>query len=78
MVNRLLGKATEDVHRHLLSRITHSPSILFRNTSSPLCESVMPIGLETMVVYRPRVYRGNSLPKTLDNKKTVNSDIFLT
>ncbi|MEL7522373.1 MAG: DNA polymerase, partial [Cyanobacteria bacterium J06553_1] len=50
MVNSLFGKTMEDVRRHQQRRVTHSPSILFRNASSPLCEAVMPIGEETVVV----------------------------
>ena len=50
MINSLFGKTMEDVRRHLQRRITHSPSILFRNANSPLCEGVMPIGEETIVV----------------------------
>ena len=50
MVNSLFGKTMEDVRQHLSRRLTHSPSILFRNANSPLCESVMPLGEETIVV----------------------------
>ena len=50
MVNSLFGKTMEDVRRHLTRRLTHSPSILFRNANSPLCESVMPLGEDTLVV----------------------------
>ena len=50
MVNALFGKTMEDVRKHQVRRVTHSPSILFRNASSPLCESVMPLGPETAVV----------------------------
>ena len=50
MVNSLFGKTMEDVRRHTIHRVTHSPSILFRNAQSPLCESIMPIGEDTIVV----------------------------
>ena len=50
MVNALFGKTMEDVRKHIQRRVTHSPSNLFRNALSPLCESVMPLGPQTAVV----------------------------